>query len=162
MIWYDHSLQYLRYLSPHFLPHCASGHKTITITIKTNERQIFSTTGDAIKARAEDAVKCCKCWHYLMAVKVTVHDTHRGKEKQQTNKLPSLIIIEHNNKLDKKQERDGGNCKHGLKESCLTFWQDDNESSSIVEIPHMSQTIHGPVIIVRECRSRSPLSVKSR
>lgn len=69
-------------------PHCASGHKTITITIKTNERQIFScaAAAAAIKARAEDARINVASAHYLMAVKVTVHDTHRERERNTTQK----------------------------------------------------------------------------
>lgn len=74
--------------------------------------------------------------------------THIEEErKKYIHKLPSLII-EHKNK---QQTILGGNCKHRLKESCLTFWQDDNESSSIEEYLAGPQlTMVGPVIIVRE------------
>lgn len=74
--------------------------------------------------------------------------THIEEERKKyyTN-CPSLII-EHKNK---QQTILGGNCKHRLKESCLTFWQDDNESSSIEEYLAAPQlTMVGPVIIVRE------------
>lgn len=65
-----------------------------------------------------------------MAVKVTVHDTHWGREREIIHELP---LSNNRAQKDKQQTILGGNCKHRLKESCLTFWQDDNESSSIKE-----------------------------
>lgn len=49
--------------------------------------------------------------------------THIEEERKKYKYIncPSLII-EHKNK---QQTILGGNCKHRLKESCLTFWQDD-------------------------------------
>lgn len=58
-----------------------------------------------------------------MAVKVTVHDTHWGREREILLKLQTALS---NNRAQKQTTTIlGGNCKHRLKESCLTFWQDD-------------------------------------
>lgn len=76
--------------------------------------------------------------------------THIGREREILLKLQTALSNNRAQK-DKQQTILGGNCKHRLKESCLTFWQDDNESSSIEEYLAAPQlTMLGPVIIVRE------------